>query len=602
MATQWYLIQGDDNFGPMTSDELKKLAADGKIGRRDLVRKEGTTRWFPATAIEGLLSTPITTPSVPSVKTSSPGSYSPVEPAPPADVKRSLPEPKPEPKSAQTASPDHYRLVEAAPPADVKRTLPEPKPEPEPVQTASPGERSWSGSRWVRLGAESALLTVVIASAAMWIVMPNSSRVQEEADHQPSNPPIAKVAPLARPVPVAKVAPLARPVPVTKVAGPAARGAAGKPMPPPMPAPTTTPFVAVRPRPASSTDYTRLATALSNLYRTADAPWSPDKVTSADVFLAAAGRSSPANGSPPAEQLIGAIQKLKGAHDPVVNEAVARLEAGRQIMIGGSQEANERVERSRQNRNIAAGTVQARERDARPYKESGEFFDSREKLFFANIMAEGAKKGKQVERQAAMETARVDCWNTLVPKLPEIYRGRPEGRDLIQFRITAPDAAARRGPQFAVVNTSRQTLTDVTLVLDLLHYTTAPEPTVFQVFFVPVWQAGAEIRLPTAIAQNRHHGEMSKMRPANADPGPESALRGIHGEWVGADRLNRGGIDPSGSDPAKSWLAGVGGLVAVQASLWSAQANQPVQIFPFPIRHLQATAGNLTSPSGWPAI
>ena len=63
MASQWYLLQGDDNLGPMTDDELKKLAADGKIRRRDLVRKEGTTRFFLASAVEGLLSTPITTPS-----------------------------------------------------------------------------------------------------------------------------------------------------------------------------------------------------------------------------------------------------------------------------------------------------------------------------------------------------------------------------------------------------------------------------------------------------------------------------------------------------------------------------------------------------------
>ncbi len=318
MATQWYLIQGDDNFGPMTSDELKKLAADGKIGRRDLVRKEGTTRWFPATAIEGLLSTPITTPSVPSVKTSSPGSYSPVELAPPAVVKRTQPEPKLEPEPAQTASPDPYRLVEPAPPADVKRTQPEPKPEPERVETASPGERGWSGSRWVRLGAESALLTVVIASAAMWIAMPNSSRVQEGADHQPSNPPIAKVAPQpARPVPVAKAAPrVARPVRVTEVAGPAARGAAGKPMPPPCQRRDA--VRRIRPQSAPSTDYTQLATALSNVYRSAAAPWTT-KVSPATVLLAAAGRS-PANGSPGNEPLIGAIQKLKGAHDPVVQK------------------------------------------------------------------------------------------------------------------------------------------------------------------------------------------------------------------------------------------------------------------------------------------
>ena len=259
------------------------------------------------------------------------------------------------------------------------------------METASPGERGWSGSPWVWLGAGSALLTVAIAT--IWIAMPDSSRMQERADHPPSNPPIAKAAPrLARPVPVAKVAPrVARPVPVAEVAAPAARGAAAKPIP--------APNVAVRPRSASSTDYTRLATALSNVYRSADGPWSPAKVTSADVFRAAAGRSSPANGSPANEQLIGAIQKLKGARDPVVQEAVARLEAGRQIAIGGSQETNERVERSGRNREIAAGTVEGREREARQrgydgpiYKEAGEFFDSREKLFFANIVAEAPRR------------------------------------------------------------------------------------------------------------------------------------------------------------------------------------------------------------------
>ena len=39
MANLWYLVQGDDDLGPMTTDELKRLAADGKIGPRALVRK-----------------------------------------------------------------------------------------------------------------------------------------------------------------------------------------------------------------------------------------------------------------------------------------------------------------------------------------------------------------------------------------------------------------------------------------------------------------------------------------------------------------------------------------------------------------------------------
>lgn len=58
MAIQWYLLQGDTDLGPMSTSELKRMAADGKIGPRDLVRKEGSTRWVPASAIEGLLSAP----------------------------------------------------------------------------------------------------------------------------------------------------------------------------------------------------------------------------------------------------------------------------------------------------------------------------------------------------------------------------------------------------------------------------------------------------------------------------------------------------------------------------------------------------------------
>ena len=52
MASQWYLVQGDDDLGPMTTDELKRLAADGKIGPRDLVRKEGTGLWVLASAVD----------------------------------------------------------------------------------------------------------------------------------------------------------------------------------------------------------------------------------------------------------------------------------------------------------------------------------------------------------------------------------------------------------------------------------------------------------------------------------------------------------------------------------------------------------------------
>jgi GYF domain 2 len=85
MASQWYVVQGNDDLGPMTTDELKRLAADGKIGPRDLVRKEGVSRWVLASAVDGLLSAPVARPSLTPAPPSPPR---PVEPPPPSDLDR----------------------------------------------------------------------------------------------------------------------------------------------------------------------------------------------------------------------------------------------------------------------------------------------------------------------------------------------------------------------------------------------------------------------------------------------------------------------------------------------------------------------------------
>ncbi len=160
MANLWYLVQGDDDLGPMTTDELKRLAADGKIGPRALVRKEGTGRWVLASAIGGLLSAPARRPTVPSA------------PAP----------------SLETGS---NRPVESPTPSDLDRATPPSVPEPQPAATASTeGHRS----PWVWVVAGSALLTLVIAIAriATWIAMRDGSQVQEFAIPQPFDARIAR--------------------------------------------------------------------------------------------------------------------------------------------------------------------------------------------------------------------------------------------------------------------------------------------------------------------------------------------------------------------------------------------------------------------------
>ncbi len=170
----------------------------------------------------------------------------------------------------------------------------------------------------------------------------------------------------------------------------------------------------------------------------------------------------------------------------------------------------------------------------------------------------------------ALETARLDCWKTIAGRLPEVYSGSPQSVDLIQFRIMAPDAARKkpRG-EFVVANSSGRTLTNVTLVLDLLHFSTAPDPSTFQAYLIPEWQAGEELRLPVFVWRNYESGEAGKSRPINADP--------LHTREKG-DLLTA----------ESEWRAGLGGLVAVRASVWSAEAHHPARDFPFPD---QALAG-----------
>src|SRR5262245_1355017 len=56
--TQWYHAQGGQRFGPMSFDDLKRLAAEGKLQAGDLVFQTGTTSWVSASTVPGLFEQP----------------------------------------------------------------------------------------------------------------------------------------------------------------------------------------------------------------------------------------------------------------------------------------------------------------------------------------------------------------------------------------------------------------------------------------------------------------------------------------------------------------------------------------------------------------
>jgi TM2 domain-containing membrane protein YozV len=63
MATEWFFAHGSDRRGPVSEDEIKALAADGRLRPDDLVWQAGMEAWTPAVNVPGLL--PPTGPGAP---------------------------------------------------------------------------------------------------------------------------------------------------------------------------------------------------------------------------------------------------------------------------------------------------------------------------------------------------------------------------------------------------------------------------------------------------------------------------------------------------------------------------------------------------------
>ncbi len=52
--SEWYYAKNNQQFGPVPAQELKAMAADGRLGQDDLVWKEGLAQWTGAGRVPGL--------------------------------------------------------------------------------------------------------------------------------------------------------------------------------------------------------------------------------------------------------------------------------------------------------------------------------------------------------------------------------------------------------------------------------------------------------------------------------------------------------------------------------------------------------------------
>src|SRR5207302_9872255 len=56
--TEFFYRSGPNEFGPLDATELKQLAASGRLGTGDEVRRGRSGKWISAASVHGLFDTP----------------------------------------------------------------------------------------------------------------------------------------------------------------------------------------------------------------------------------------------------------------------------------------------------------------------------------------------------------------------------------------------------------------------------------------------------------------------------------------------------------------------------------------------------------------
>jgi hypothetical protein len=65
MPEQWHYSEGNEKLGPVSRDELRAMAADGRLAPTDLVWRDGMSKWTEGKRVNGLFPSKVGPPPVP---------------------------------------------------------------------------------------------------------------------------------------------------------------------------------------------------------------------------------------------------------------------------------------------------------------------------------------------------------------------------------------------------------------------------------------------------------------------------------------------------------------------------------------------------------
>lgn len=143
-----------------------------------------------------------------------------------------------------------------------------------------------------------------------------------------------------------------------------------------------------------------------------------------------------------------------------------------------------------------------------------------------------------IEARGIAERSRARAWDHLLP-LAEKFAGAVSAKPLVELRYE-PGPIPKREPhertnfgfsqRFAgkhvATNVSGKTLHNVSLAVDFVHFSTAPDATLRHVYFLPTWKAGAAVELSRYFFQDPKRAGVRYHVPLfdgnrNEDRGPE---------------------------------------------------------------------------------
>jgi hypothetical protein len=279
------------------------------------------------------------------------------------------------------------------------------------------------------------------------------------------------------------------------------------------------------------------------------------------------------------------LASLTRTKTPAIREAVTRIHSGRDRAFQEGQKVQQGVEAADRflagvAKDAANGKyVQTYERErvyenpngtTRTMTEREQVDESTLPLLGAALLngyvRSRAPEAARNRASLAMERGRLEAWDVLLPKLGEIYPRSKSGQNLFTPRASGPDRESGKGPTFSVQNTSGRLLTDVTLKIDSVHFTTTPHVTNRQIYFVPKWPADASIYLSTALIPNVPSPDYLAGRPQIAKPGAPRLAEFAQGR-------------PRASE---LWVANVGGVLEFRLAAWAIESQQPEQSIRLP--------------------